>query len=1011
MYPSAAGWTAVDNVDEHQMPALARTSKKPQTGGLLDQTSTSTQSNGAASIEVTLIESGDPLTKSYEVGPDGLPRKARDPFLVRGTACRLPLDPDTFADRFASVLGALDGAPDADVALVLGALSEDVAGDVADITTKDRHAPRTPGEGSPLIWRGKGWLGYRDGTPAVLGLDHDAKDLPHALRARLGEAGGLLAVLDDVCPAFRASARVVRPSVSTGICVADTGRTSVGGGLHVYVPVADGGDARDFVARLHDQLVLAGWGWAHVSEAGGVSVRSLIDTAASGIGERLWFEAPAKLGVGLAHMDGAREPRIQRGGLLDTKAALPPTTGAQGARLRQLQHELRAGVAEEAAQKRRSRAERVRADLARRGEDDASADAVVEQLLDADRRGVLNGRHVLRMDDGRVVSVADVLRDRASYHRATCADPLEPEYGGGRNKAVLYTDGRRARLFSHAHGGRLYALALDEADVIGAVCDARAGGRDPAKAVRTLSRDIRFAAGGWAQVEAATGMRVADALGFALAEPVVASVPPPAARDGAPTADATGGRPAPQGAPESDDPVDPDAAIDLVVRDFNARFAVVAEGGTANIVRLAYNADLGRHSPVSMTPDAFKLLYGNRYVLVAKQKRGGEVYHEKTAATSVWLAHPARRTCPDGFCLDASGHPPSTCFNLWQGFGVEEKPGDWSKLRGLIRDVLASGDEAYDHYIVQWLAHLAQRPDESPQVALVFRGEEGVGKGTLGRALMRLMRPHAMQITHAKHLTGAFNAHMRNVLFLFADEAFFAGDRANEGVIKGLVTEQFRVNEAKGRDATLGRNRIHLMMASNNSWVVPASADARRYAVFDVSSVHKQNHAYFGPILAEMDADGAAAGIAAMLYDLRRMRLDTDLVRKAPETAGLHAQRIASLQGPAAWLFDVLTRGYVSPGFEEPWCEHYTMEELYQSYTGWTQERRERYPATRHAVGQFLSGVYPAYRPRVHTPDGEKRPQGHRLGMLDNARGAFAEKHLVGAAWAEGDARGDGAKG
>ena len=60
------------------------------------------------------------------------------------------------------------------------------------------------------------------------------------------------------------------------------------------------------------------------------------------------------------------------------------------------------------------------------------------------------------------------------------------------------------------------------------------------------------------------------------------------------------------------------------------------------------------------------------------------------------------------------------------------------------------------------------------------------------------MKPHALQITHAKHLTGAFNAHMRTVLFMFADEAFFAGDKANEGALKGLITEDYRVNEGKG---------------------------------------------------------------------------------------------------------------------------------------------------------------------------------------------------------------------
>jgi hypothetical protein len=325
--------------------------------------------------------------------------------------------------------------------------------------------------------------------------------------------------------------------------------------------------------------------------------------------------------------------------------------------------------------------------------------------------------------------------------------------------------------------------------------------------------------------------------------------------------------------------LDENPAVDELMRDFNARFAVVAEGGTVGVVRLAYSADLGLRYPAIMTLEGFKLLYGHRSVPIGKSKGDSETANVTRApAPAVWLKHPKRRTHPDGYTLDPTGRAPSTCFNLWQGFGVEECQGDWSKLRALIRDVLAGGNEEYDHYIMQWLAHLVQRPHHSPGVALVFRGEEGVGKGTLGRALMRLMRPHAMQITHTKHLTGAFNSHLRSALFLFADEAFFAGDRANEGTLNGLITEEFRMNEGKGRDATLGRNRIHLMMASNNDWVVPASAEARRFAVFDVSSIHRQDQAYFGPIIAEMDIDGEAAGIAAMLYDLHRLPLDLKLV-------------------------------------------------------------------------------------------------------------------------------------
>jgi hypothetical protein len=377
-------------------------------------------------IEVTLIESADPLAKRYAMGPDGRLEKGAPPFLVNGTATRLMVCETDFAEEFAAVLAAVGTHS----CLVLGSLSDSISGAVADITTKSRHAPREQGDGSPLIWRGKDWLSYRKGVPAVLGLDHDAKDIPAELRKRLHAEGGLIAVLEAICPSLRLAARVSRPSPSTGIMVASTGETSDGGGSHLYIPIADGARAADFVARLHERLTLAGWGFPFVTESGCVSVRSLIDLAASGVGERLWFEAPAILGDGLAYSQAAREPQLQRGGLLDTDAALNPLTVAEAARVEQMRQELRASVADYAAEKRRGRAERVRAEIVRHQEDVGSVEGLIDQLRDAEDRGVLNGRHVLRLDDGRMVSVADVLNDRAVYHRETCADPLEPEYAG-----------------------------------------------------------------------------------------------------------------------------------------------------------------------------------------------------------------------------------------------------------------------------------------------------------------------------------------------------------------------------------------------------------------------------------------------------------------------------------------------------------------------------------------------------------------------------------------------------
>ena len=43
-----------------------------------------------------------------------------------------------------------------------------------------------------------------------------------------------------------------------------------------------------------------------------------------------------------------------------------------------------------------------------------------------------------------------------------------------------------------------------------------------------------------------------------------------------------------------------------------------------------------------------------------------------------------------------------------------------------------------------------------------------------------LYGPHFIQISQASHLTGHFNSHLKDKLLVYADEAFWAGDKKAE---------------------------------------------------------------------------------------------------------------------------------------------------------------------------------------------------------------------------------------
>ena len=95
------------------------------------------------------------------------------------------------------------------------------------------------------------------------------------------------------------------------------------------------------------------------------------------------------------------------------------------------------------------------------------------------------------------------------------------------------------------------------------------------------------------------------------------------------------------------------------------------------------------------------------------------------------------------------------------------------------------------------MAHLVQRRRERPGIALVLRGRKGTGKTKLGEVLGSLFAPHYFPGDDARYLVGQFNQHMASRLLLQADEAMWAGDKAAEGRLKGLITSKIQMIELK----------------------------------------------------------------------------------------------------------------------------------------------------------------------------------------------------------------------
>ena len=213
--------------------------------------------------------------------------------------------------------------------------------------------------------------------------------------------------------------------------------------------------------------------------------------------------------------------------------------------------------------------------------------------------------------------------------------------------------------------------------------------------------------------------------------------------------------------------------------------------------------------PTYVRPDDFINYYLNRTTLTAL----GPVSIGKW-----WFEHPRRQQYRGVVFLPGG---PSIVDGTISTFGPASpsrpRRGDWSLMQKHIAKCSRAGDAAFFAYILNWLAYLVQHPDRQAEVALVFIGGQGTGKGVLGRAICRIFGQHARHVSNPDHLAGKFNAHLQQCCFLFADEAVAPQDKKAEGTLKRLITEPTLFIEPKGVDPFEVPNRLSVMMAKTTT--------------------------------------------------------------------------------------------------------------------------------------------------------------------------------------------------
>jgi putative DNA primase/helicase len=299
--------------------------------------------------------------------------------------------------------------------------------------------------------------------------------------------------------------------------------------------------------------------------------------------------------------------------------------------------------------------------------------------------------------------------------------------------------------------------------------------------------------------------------------------------------------------------------------------------------------------------------------------------------------YPNQDKCPVGF------------FNTYIKPSIRPIKGDCSIYLAHVHDVICDKNQKAYEYLIQYFAHIVQRPEEKPSVAIVMKSVEGTGKGTMMKPLLQILGAQGIHINGDRHLTGQFNSATANKLLVFADEVNLTSSIIADK-IKGIISESTVQMEKKGLEAIAIPNYARVVFASNRGHVINAGTKERRYLVLEPSPLMAQNNLYFERLNQWIDNQGAQA----LLHYLLNVDLEKFNPFKAPSTNALIEQKLQSLNNSHQYVYEQLVN---NANFAS--VARINVRQIISEFHTWCQVRNiEVTPASaRSQLGKLLTAI------------------------------------------------------
>jgi hypothetical protein len=200
------------------------------------------------------------------------------------------------------------------------------------------------------------------------------------------------------------------------------------------------------------------------------------------------------------------------------------------------------------------------------------------------------------------------------------------------------------------------------------------------------------------------------------------------------------------------------------------------------------------------------------------------------------------------FCFEPNKKVKDDEYNLFTGFKYDT--GDYKYNMDDIQiyidhiKYLTNNDEDATNYIINWICHIIQKPQQKTRVAIILYSQtEQVGKNLLLDILNDLFTGYANKIKDTFALTDRFNGDMMGKLFVVGDEINArAQDICNE--LKDIITRETEVIEFKNKDKIFVNDYKNYVMTTNNENVFKISNSDKRFLFVECPDKRKEQVYY-----------------------------------------------------------------------------------------------------------------------------------------------------------------------